>query len=390
MAQDTRPFLTVYVAWHPDFADGDRIARLLYDHYRRAVYKNVTGGIGLSVQYRFQPAQGSLSPLPIDLEASETTAVVILADQNWTGDADYRAWDAAVRASVADAGFRATVLPVAVDHGAMALGDEQAVRWFEMDTESRDLDLVSDLTYQFCRLLRAYLYQLLNPDAPPQTLRNYLEKVQVFLSHTKHDDDGVRIATLILAHLRERDFSTFFDVHNIPTGTRFDDVILDNVRVSAVVAVHTDAYSTREWCRKELLEAKRHNVPLVVANCLSDRDERGFPYMGNVPVVRMDPAAADRIDHVVARLLDEVLKDFLWRCRTALVAGAAGPGVVFLPRPPELVSLASETQQPIDLTQPLTMVYPEPPITSEEQRIFEQIAPNVTLRSINEWTATAP
>ncbi|WP_204306774.1 toll/interleukin-1 receptor domain-containing protein, partial [Klebsiella pneumoniae] len=73
--------------------------------------------------------------------------------------------------------------------------------------------------------------------------------------------------------------ATFFDVHDIPTGVRFDRAILLQVRVSAVVAVHTDSYSSREWCRREIIEAKRWNVPLVVANCIADADERGFPYM---------------------------------------------------------------------------------------------------------------
>lgn len=63
-----------------------------------------------------------------------------------------------------------------------------------------------------------------------------------------------------------------------------------------------------------MLEAKRWNVPLVVADCISEADKRGFPYLGNVPVVRMDPATADRIEQVIGRLLDQVLKDFLWRC----------------------------------------------------------------------------
>jgi hypothetical protein len=391
VALATRPFLALYVAWHPDFEDGDRIARLLFNHYRRDVYKNVTGGIGLSVQYRSVPALGSTVPLPVDLDASETTAVVILADEHWVADGSYVEWGQAVREAAHGAGVRAQVFPVAIHRDAFALGTENAARWFEWAPEDRDLQLVTDLTYQFCRLLRAVLPQLQSPDAPEATLGQYLEKAQVFLSHTKHDPDGERIATLVREHLLSaQDFAAFFDVRNIPTGTRFDEVLLHHVRVSAVVAIHTDAYSSREWCRKEILEAKRHNVPLVVANCLSDRDERGFPYMGNVPVVRMDPTLADRIEHVVARLMDEVLRDFLWRCRTALAEREAGEDVMFLPRPPELVSLTSEAPREVDLSQPVTLVYPDPPLGAEEERLFELVAPNVRLRSFTEWTADTP
>jgi hypothetical protein len=181
-------------------------------------------------------------------------------------------------------------------------------------------------------------------------------------------------------------FASFFDVHDIPTGVRFDRAILQQVKVSAVVAIHTDSYSSREWCRREIIEAKRWNVPLVVANCIAYKDERGFPYMGNVPVVRMDPRAVDRIDHIVARLLDEVLKDFLWQCRTKLAEAAKEDDVVFLPRPPELISLASLEDR---AQANVTLVYPDPPLGAEEQRLFEIIAPNVRLRSLTEWLAEA-
>jgi hypothetical protein len=58
-------------------------------------------------------------------------------------------------------------------------------------------------------------------------------------------------------------------VHDIPAGLRFHKVLLQQVRVSAMVAIHADSYSSREWCRREIIEAKRWNVPLVVANATS-------------------------------------------------------------------------------------------------------------------------
>ena len=123
--------------------------------------------------------------------------------------------------------------------------------------------------------------------------------------------NGERIAHLIRGQLYEsHGLASFFDVNDIPAGLRFQKVLLQQVKVSAVVAIHTDSFSSREWCRREITEAKRWNVPLVVANCISQLDERAFPYMGNVPVVRMDPEAPERIDLIVGRLLDEVLKTF--------------------------------------------------------------------------------
>lgn len=388
MPLPTRPFLVIYVAWHPAFADGPRLAKVLFDHYRRKLYENVTGGTGLPVVYRSALVPGAAAPIDVALDESETSAIVMLIDDHWAGDAGWLAWGRQLMDRADGAGLRARVFPVAISASATAVGvAEQAIRWDTWDAAiagGREQRLLTTLTYQFCRMLRSYLEHLKRPAEAEEELERYLKKVEIFLSHSKHDPNGVRIATLIRDALFRGDgLDSFFDVHDIPAGLRFNKVLLQKVKVSAVVAIHTDSYSSREWCRREIIEAKRWNVPLVVTNCLSDLDERGFPYMGNVPVVRMDPIAADRIGYVIGRLLDEVLKDFLWRCWVQLM-GEVAADVVFLPRPPELISLAGLVDH---ADSGATLVYPEPPIGAEEQRLFEIVAPKVRLRSMTEWLA---
>lgn len=388
--QTARPFLVIYVAWHPDFAEGGSISRVLYDHYRRELYENVAGGAGLPVVYRSTPAPESAVPIDVDLSEAETSAIVILVDKCWANDPAWVAWGQELMDRTDSAGLSARVFPVAIDDVAIRTGmAEQAVRWDQWQTVppvDRRRRLVATLTYQFCRMLRSYLERLRRPAEEERELEQYLRKVEIFLSHSKHDENGERIAEGIREqlHARGTGLETFFDVHDIPPGTRFNKVIIQKVKVSAVVAIHTDSYSSREWCRREIIEAKRSNVPLVVVNSISDIDERGFPYMGNVPIIRMEPATADRIDYVIGCLLDEVLKDFLWRCWVELARGAAGDEIVFLPRPPELISLAGLDGR---ASSEATLVYPEPPIGSEEQRLFEIIAPKVRLRSMTEWLA---
>ena len=86
MAVSTRPFLVLYVAWHPAFAAGRTIAKKLYDQYRRELYGNVAGGAGLSVIYRNVPDPATSEPQHIDLAEAETTAVVLLVDEKFAGD----------------------------------------------------------------------------------------------------------------------------------------------------------------------------------------------------------------------------------------------------------------------------------------------------------------
>lgn len=390
MPDFTRPLFVLYVAWHPDYLQGADIAEALREHFRRKLYENIAGGAGLSVIFRSVPATGSTTPMLIDLKEAETTAVVVLFDPMLAADLSWAGYvrDLVERTEIDGLGTR--VFPVTIDQSALALGiEEQALRWdhWTGSLKERSRQLINELTYEFCRMLRHYLEHLKHPAEEDAALEAYLKKVQIFLSHSKHDEDGERIARLIRDRLNEgHGLSSFFDVHDIPPALRFHKVLRLQVKVSAMVAIHTDSYSSREWCRREIIEAKRWNVPLVVANCISDIDERGFPYMGNVPVVRLDSqGAANRIDFVIGRLLDEVLKDFLWRCRLELSRGVADPAVVFLPRPPELISLASI---PFTADTPeLTIVYPDPPLSAEEELLFADVAPRVRLRSVTVWLA---
>jgi hypothetical protein len=391
MLESIRPLFVIYVLWHPDFAGGADIAEALREHFRRKLYENVAGGTGLSVIFRSAPAPGSNVPLPIDLSEALTTAVVVLADPKLVGDGNWVRYVRQIVERAESLGLNSRVFPVSFEQSSLAIGvEEQALRWDLWSGTSvlRRQRLIRELTYEFCRMLRHYLEYLKHPTETEAALEAYLRKVQIFLSHSKHDDGGQQIANAIRDRLHAgHGLATFFDVHDIPAGLRFNKVLLHQVKASAVVAIHTDSYSSREWCRREIIEAKRHNVPLVVANCIHDFDERGFPYMGNVPVVRLDKRGGKRIDFVIGRLLDEVLKDFLWRSRIELMRSVAGPTVFFVPRPPELISLVG-LPSATDVPTPI-LVYPDPPLSAEEGRLFEEVAPHVELRSLTEWLAGA-
>ena len=384
----TRPFLSLYVAWHPAFEQGPELARELYEYYRRKLYDNVAGGTGIPVIYRSEPAPGSSVPIDIDLDGSETTAIILLVDKHWTSSDAWIAWAKQLSKRTDDAGFTARIFPVAIDDTALKMElEEQAILWNAANSQTslaQYRDLKIKLSYQFCRMLRSYLEHLERPALSEIDLLKYLRPVDIFLSHSKHDSNGSAIALLVQDFLKNASFSGFFDVFDIPAGLRFNKVILQKVRVSAFVAIHTDSYSSREWCRREIIEAKRYNVPLVVANCLDDVDERGFPYMANVPIVRMDPKLRDRIDVVVCRLMDEVLKDFLWQAWTRIVGKVADSRTAFIPRPPELIVLATLKQRMPDAH---TLVYPDPPIGAEEIELFATAAPSVRLLSVTQWLA---
>jgi hypothetical protein len=396
-----RPFFVIHVVWHPSCAIGGIIADSLMQHFRRDLNKNIVGGIGIPVVFRSTYLPEANTPIPILLEDSETSATVVILDENLVSSAEWLNYINLAYSQVTETsrgGFKRLFFPVAISHEALSNSAiaAQALRWdtWEVDDQLRVQRLRSELTYEFCRILRYNLAQL---EAPTErNLADYLKKVQIFLSHSKHDDEGVEIANSIRLRIHQgHGLTSFFDVHDIPAGLPFDEVLLHQVRVSAMVAIHTDSYSSREWCRKEIIEAKTWSVPLVVANSINTIDERGFPYMGNVPLVRLGHDLTDiaRIDVVIGRLLDEVLKDFLWRCQTHEIKSNFPVKAIFIPRPPELISLSCipnvYPETPENTTQDLMLIYPDPPLSTEEERLLNRVAPHVQIRSLNEWKAGA-
>ena len=82
----TRPFFVIYIVWHPDFKEGTGIAESIRAHFRRNLFENIAGGTGLSVIYRNTLEPGKKKPLAIDLNESETMAVVTLVDSAFIND----------------------------------------------------------------------------------------------------------------------------------------------------------------------------------------------------------------------------------------------------------------------------------------------------------------
>ena len=342
----------------------------------------------MSVIYRHEIAPGELVPLSIEWDETDATAVVVLTDSALADDTEWSNYVRELSRNTRTRGLSARLFPVVMESGDCELQlDEQALRWdrWEGSKAVREERLVSDLTGEFIRMLR---HRLRSRESTEASLGNYLEKIQVFISHSKHDDDGEPVARSIRDWLHENSaLSSFFDVHDIPAGLSFREVLLHQIETSAVVALHTDSYSSREWCRREVIEAKRRHVPMVVVDCLRDVDQRSIPYMGNVPIVRMGVGEQDRIPSAIGRLLDEVFRTYLWRCRIEPFREKYH-NVHFSSQPPELISLATLPGQGNDTDS--AIVYPEPQLGTDEARLFSEIAPNVRVSTLTEWMEEIP
>ena len=341
----------------------------------------------MSVLERSEPVPGARTPLPIDWEDAEFTAVVVLAESTLVDDCEWANYVRDIAQAAHEKGIPASFFPVTMDRRGLESGvTQQALRWDEWDGSSADRTrrLMSDLMHEFCRMLRYRLDHPGSTDDRETPLGRYMDRIQVFLSHSKHDDRGESVARSIRDWIHAHSpLESFFDFHDVPPGLPFDEVLLHQIGAGgAVVAVHTDSYSSREWCRREVIEAKRRLAPMIVVDCLQDVDPRGMPYLGNVPVVRMEPGRTDRIATIASCLMDEIFRTWLWRCRVRSYLPDS-PGVLFTARPPELIALAAvpsgrEESAP-------TIVYPEPMLSADEERLFRAISPGARLRTLTDW-----
>ncbi len=382
MMSPKSPFL-LHVVWHPGLTDGAAIAEHLREHFGGDRFQNLVGGAGVPVLFRNESQVAHGVPIPVQWDDADVVAAVVLVDHSLAGDAKWVEYLHELANQAEARGLSKRVFPVAMETGVFGIGLQlQALRWYtwDGDTSERQQRLHRDLSHEFSRMMRHHLEQELR-NGPEGPIGAYLQKAKVFLSHSKRD--GASVASAIRDWIHQNTaLDSFMDVYDIPPGLSFEAVIDESIETGVLVAIHTDSYSSREWCRREVIAAKRRHLPMVVVDCLHSIDERAFPYLGNVPVIRMNPCNRGRIERVIGVLLDEVFKDYLWRCRTVGLR-AVDPGVSFLSRPPELLALATLPASGEDGTQDI--VYPDPPLGVEERDLFTAIAGSVRLRALSEW-----
>ena len=378
----------IYLVWHPSSESGRDLAGKIHRHFAGSRYRRIAGDTGVGVRYRNAGAHGAPPREPIDWRGADVTAVVALIDGEFSNDAAWIEYIHRLAEEARKIGFGSRLFPVFVDKSALKIDlEEQALRWdtwLEQDID-REERLIVELTYEFCRMLRYRWMRLQCPEIGAHQADSYLKKVSVFLSHSKHDDRGEKIAKITRDWLHENSaLASFFDVHDIPSGVSFSNVIAKSIKESILLAIRTDSYSSREWCCREVIEAKRADIPMLVVDCLETIDERTFPYLGNVPTIRMNPDSCSELGQVTLYLIDEVFKSFLWQCRVEHFR-AVYPQVLFLSRAPELISLTGVQQRTSG--QWRSIVHPDPPLRSEELRLFSDIAHDVNVSSVTEWMA---
>lgn len=190
------------------------------------------------------------------------------------------------------------------------------------------------------------------------------KKQKVFISHAKVD--GKNIAKDLQHYISsETKLDSFFDAHNIQESTEWKDELEENIKDSIVLVYYTDLYSTRLWCRKEILFAKKYDRPIVVVNLLKNREERSFPYMANVPIIKIKKFSNKNYLLILKSLLVETVRYYYHHNILEEFVSINKLEKNFTP-----ISFTPELLTLINKKDCENFIYPDPPIGIEEIEIL--------------------
>lgn len=251
-------------------------------------------------------------------------------------------------------------------------------------TSDGELNIVSFAISKNAYKLSSYfndknLIQLYNPNNTLDTmilnLAHYIckcmtdKKQKVFISHAKID--GKNIAKDLQHYIStETKLDSFFDANSIQESTEWKNELEENIKDSIVLVYYTDLYSTRLWCRKEILFAKKYDRPIVVVNLLKKREDRSFPYMANVPIVKVEDFSAENYLLILKSLLVETVRYYYHHNILEEFVAVNKLETDFTPIAftPELLTLINK-----NICE--NFIYPDPPIGLEELEVLNNYKP---------------
>jgi len=228
----------------------------------------------------------------------------------------------------------------------------------------------TELLHDCARLLMNF-----QPISMDKKDENIPSPVKLFLSHAKKDglETTKRFKAFIDAELK---LEVFFDTIDIADGYEFEQQIEANIKKSALVVFHTDEYSTREWCRIEVLVAKRNKCSIVVVHDIKNGEKRAFPYLGNTPTITIQQDEKESFYEIVNLTLYQVLNN-LFQLELLESFHQQFPiertEFISITSPPELFNYIDIYKKKQESKYQLIVLYPEPPLGMEELKILNEI-----------------
>lgn len=367
--------LSLFVVWHPNFMEGKTIANNFYSIFCRDIKEPLSRGLGIPVYFR--STSFDKMPIPIDTNNANRNAIILLIDQKYFIDQNFRAYTDELNKLVCE---HTRIYPIALCEQAYEIGcglsSYQFIRAYKGDLSVKEnfnysmKKIKTELLHDSARLLMNF-----QPTWKDNEGDKANSPVQLFLSHAKKDglETTKRFKAFIDAELK---LEVFFDTVDIADGYEFEQQIEESIKNSALIVFHTDEYSAREWCRIEVLVAKRNKCSIVVVHDIKNGEKRAFPYLGNTPTITIQENEKESFFKIVNLTLYQVLNNlFQHELLESLHKQfpIKGTEYVCITSPPELFNYIDIYKQKEKSENNLIILYPEPPLGAEELRILNEI-----------------
>lgn len=361
--------LSVFILWHPDYSEGQQIADFLYSILCRDFSKPLIRSIGIPVYFRNKIAANGSQPIDIDFNESELTAVIALIDDKFILDPEFKVYLDKISDECEVETFKRRIYPIAISKNANKVSSKISEKNFFgiVESENKNVQIKSPVMHELCRFLMN-----MKKGTEEEESSTDFSPVKLFISHSKHDEskeDAIAFRDFINSQTQ---LKTFFDVNDIAYGSNFGEQIKKSARESALVAFQSDTYAEREWCRVEVLEAKKAGCPIVIVNAVQHKEQRAFPYLGNYPSIRFK-------DKNYLQIVDLTLEQVLFNRYTIkfidLLTDQYGIRANrILSTSPELFNFIQLKKDGLLEKEELGLViYPDPPLGTEEMEILNQL-----------------
>jgi len=397
------PILEIFVVWHPDDDRGAQLAETIFDHFMTGpTFSGVIGG-GVQVSFRSTGWEGAATaPRPIYAEGREGpngiqpasfVAVVPLLGTEMAACAEneHTQWHGyvnAIRDLNQASPERVGVFPYALNAGATNETKlQELLGSFQFVAAGNPHSHGEDIASMLCRDLTQGLAQLVSPDE--------MDRLTAFISHTKRHSQGEgedvdALVELVREVIRNTRLNEFFDANDLQPGTDWDQELRDKSGTSAMLALRTDLYSSREWCQREVVIAKTQGMPVIMMDAIGIGEERGSFLMDHVPriAVRKADGRWQRQDvyRALNLLVDECLKRALWLHQRDLARERPDLDVAWwAPHAPEPLTLSRwidgflEEHGEDESKNSVRILHPDPPLGPEERDVLISYARSTRL-----------
>lgn len=192
------------------------------------------------------------------------------------------------------------------------------------------------------------------------------KNLTLFLSHTKRDDIGEKVAkdyNIFISNNTK--LKSFIDINDISYSDNIEKEIDKNLENSIFVGFESDGYSDSKWTQYEVVEAKERNIPIILIYCIEKRVGRRFPYLGNSLVLN-NSSIVDNIKDIMIEAVRLKINEEKMEFFNSLHNYT---NTKFLNNAPELFDLQSIEED--------IVIYPEPPVTDIEKMILEKSAKKI-------------